>query len=42
MNQANQPAHRARPSATGKDRINALDWLRAFALLIIMGYHFGL
>jgi peptidoglycan/LPS O-acetylase OafA/YrhL len=42
MNQANQPAHRARPSATGKDRINALDGLRAFALLIIMGYHFGL
>ncbi|HXA31792.1 MAG TPA: acyltransferase family protein [Acidimicrobiales bacterium] len=42
MNQPNQPAHRARPSATGKDRINALDGLRAFALLIIMGYHFGL
>jgi peptidoglycan/LPS O-acetylase OafA/YrhL len=33
---------RARPSATGKDRIVALDGLRAFALLIIMGYHFGL
>src|ERR1700733_6228446 len=32
---------RARPSATGKDRIVALDGLRAFALLIIMGYHFG-
>jgi peptidoglycan/LPS O-acetylase OafA/YrhL len=42
MNQPNQPAHRARPSATGKDRINALDGLRAVALLIIMGYHFGL
>jgi peptidoglycan/LPS O-acetylase OafA/YrhL len=33
---------RARPSATGQDRIVALDGLRAFALLIIMGYHFGL
>jgi peptidoglycan/LPS O-acetylase OafA/YrhL len=32
---------RARPSATGKDRIVALDGLRAVALLIIMGYHFG-
>src|SRR5580698_4133134 len=31
----------ARPSATGKDRIPALDGLRAFALLIIMGFHFG-
>ena len=31
----------ARPSATGKDRIVALDGLRAVALLIIMGYHFG-
>jgi peptidoglycan/LPS O-acetylase OafA/YrhL len=31
----------ARPSATGKERINALDGLRAVALLIIMGYHFG-
>jgi peptidoglycan/LPS O-acetylase OafA/YrhL len=31
----------ARPSATGKDRITALDGLRAVALLIIMGYHFG-
>jgi peptidoglycan/LPS O-acetylase OafA/YrhL len=30
-----------RPSATGKSRINALDGLRAVALLIIMGYHFG-
>ncbi len=33
---------KSRPSATGKDRIVALDGLRAFALLIIMGYHFGL
>ncbi len=32
----------ARPSATGKERISALDGLRAVALLIIMGYHFGL
>ena len=31
----------ARPSATGKERIVALDGLRAVALLIIMGYHFG-
>jgi peptidoglycan/LPS O-acetylase OafA/YrhL len=30
-----------RRSATGKDRITALDGLRAVALLIIMGYHFG-
>jgi len=28
-------------SATGRDRIAALDGLRAFALLIIMGFHFG-
>ena len=32
---------RPRPSATGKERINALDGLRAVAVLIIMGYHFG-
>jgi peptidoglycan/LPS O-acetylase OafA/YrhL len=31
----------SRPSATGKQRISALDGLRAVALLIIMGYHFG-
>jgi len=31
----------ARSSATGKERIDALDGLRALALLIIMGYHFG-
>jgi peptidoglycan/LPS O-acetylase OafA/YrhL len=30
-----------RTSATGKSRVLALDGLRAFALLIIMGYHFG-
>jgi peptidoglycan/LPS O-acetylase OafA/YrhL len=30
-----------RTSATGKERISALDGLRAVALLIIMGYHFG-
>jgi peptidoglycan/LPS O-acetylase OafA/YrhL len=34
-------AYTARPSATGKERISALDGLRAVALLIIMGYHFG-
>jgi peptidoglycan/LPS O-acetylase OafA/YrhL len=31
-----------RTSATGRDRIDSLDGLRAFALLIIMGYHFGI
>ncbi len=31
----------ARPSATGKERIVALDGLRALSLLILMGYHFG-
>ncbi|HUA96658.1 MAG TPA: acyltransferase, partial [Acidimicrobiales bacterium] len=31
----------SRPSATGKERVVALDGLRAFALLIIIGYHFG-
>jgi peptidoglycan/LPS O-acetylase OafA/YrhL len=30
----------ARPSATGKSRISALDGLRAVAVLIIMGFHF--
>ncbi|MGA2835668.1 MAG: acyltransferase family protein [Acidimicrobiales bacterium] len=30
-----------RRSATGTDRVPALDGLRAFALLIIMGFHFG-
>ena len=30
-----------RTSATGKRRVVALDGLRAFALLIIMGFHFG-
>jgi peptidoglycan/LPS O-acetylase OafA/YrhL len=35
------PARGPRSSATGKSRINALDGLRAVALLIIMGYHFG-
>jgi peptidoglycan/LPS O-acetylase OafA/YrhL len=34
-------AEAARPSATGTSRISALDGLRAVALLIIMGYHFG-
>ena len=29
------------PSATGARRIDALDGLRAFALVIIMSYHFG-
>ncbi len=33
---------RARSSATGRERVPALDGLRALALLIIMGYHFGL
>ena len=41
---ATPPAHRTthvRTSATGRRRVVALDGLRAFALLIIMGYHFG-
>ncbi len=33
-------ASQARPSATGKERVVALDGLRAVALLIIMGFHF--
>src|ERR1700722_17614840 len=41
MNKPDQPAYPPRPSATGKDRISSLDGLRAVALLIIMGYHFG-
>ncbi|MBF6555137.1 MAG: acyltransferase [Acidimicrobiales bacterium] len=36
-----QPRLPPRPSATGNERITALDGLRAVALLIIMGYHFG-
>ncbi len=35
------PAPGSRPSATGTERIAALDGVRAVALLIIMGYHFG-
>jgi peptidoglycan/LPS O-acetylase OafA/YrhL len=34
-------ALKARPSATGKERIIALDGLRAISLIIIMGFHFG-
>ncbi|MGD0883010.1 MAG: hypothetical protein ABSB09_15710, partial [Acidimicrobiales bacterium] len=30
-----------RTSATGRERVVALDGLRAVALCIIMGYHFG-
>ncbi len=41
MTDEHAPGLTARPSATGKDRIVALDGLRAVALLIIMGYHFG-
>src|ERR1700729_220975 len=41
MNKPDQPAYPPRPSATGKVRISSLDGLRAVALLIIMGYHFG-
>jgi peptidoglycan/LPS O-acetylase OafA/YrhL len=32
----------ARPSATGRDRIVALDGLRAVGVLLIMGFHFGI
>jgi len=35
------PALHVRTSATGRERVVALDGLRAFALLIIIGYHFG-
>ena len=39
---ASHAVHEARrTSATGRERVVALDGLRAFALLIIMGYHFG-
>ena len=39
---AHPPRHaHVRTSATGSSRVLALDGLRAFALLIIMGYHFG-
>jgi peptidoglycan/LPS O-acetylase OafA/YrhL len=37
----NRSGYLPRPSATGKERISALDGVRALALLIIMGYHFG-
>jgi len=39
--QGHSEATHTRTSATGKSRVLALDGLRAFALLIIMGYHFG-
>jgi peptidoglycan/LPS O-acetylase OafA/YrhL len=39
---ADRAAHESlRTSATGRERVTALDGLRAFALLIIIGYHFG-
>jgi peptidoglycan/LPS O-acetylase OafA/YrhL len=38
---AHTPGLTGRPSATGASRISSLDGLRAVALLIIMGYHFG-
>ena len=39
---ATRGGHEAkRTSATGRERVVALDGLRAFALLIIIGYHFG-
>ena len=41
MNEDNPTGRAARPSATGKERISSLDGIRAVALLIIMGYHFG-
>ncbi len=33
---------RARPSATGRERVVALDGLRAAGVLLIMGFHFGI
>jgi peptidoglycan/LPS O-acetylase OafA/YrhL len=41
MNEKGLSGLAGRPSATGKERITSLDGLRAVALLIIMGYHFG-
>jgi peptidoglycan/LPS O-acetylase OafA/YrhL len=41
MNAQHSRGLSARPSATGTQRITALDGLRGLALLIIMGYHFG-
>jgi peptidoglycan/LPS O-acetylase OafA/YrhL len=41
MNEDNPTGRAARPSATGKERIASLDGIRAVALLLIMGYHFG-
>ena len=39
---AGRAAHEAkRTSATGRERVVALDGLRAVALVIILGYHFG-
>ena len=32
----------ARPSATGRERVAALDGLRALGVLLIMGFHFGI
>jgi len=42
MTRTHVPPTGSRPSATGKERIVALDGVRGVALLIIMGYHFGL
>ena len=39
---ADEAELRARPSATGRDRIAALDGLRAVGVLLIMGFHFGI
>ena len=41
MSEDHPTGRAARPSATGKERIASLDGIRAVALLIIMGYHFG-
>ena len=32
---------RARTSATGRERVPALDGIRALGVLLIMGFHFG-
>jgi len=34
--------HHLRTSATGRERVPALDGLRALGLLLIMGFHFGI
>jgi peptidoglycan/LPS O-acetylase OafA/YrhL len=41
MSAPDAPRRLARPSATGRDRVVGLDGLRAVAVLLVMGFHFG-